>query len=156
MSNESECNFGSIIPPFSNYTPDNGAMENNRVMTLKSRSDSWVVTNTMLYRSLRGYQKWDNSGPSYLTCMTHVRHVGPKQVMHKFHYSTYAFNKTSHMKKRELIPTLLRSGAVKSDGQREALIPGAVKKNKTYLSPKTKASHQHYQTSRNENVYTAT
>jgi hypothetical protein len=31
----------------------------------------------------------DNSEPSHLTCMTHVRHVGLKQVTHRFYYSTY-------------------------------------------------------------------
>jgi hypothetical protein len=60
--------------------------------------------------------------------MTHVRHVGPKQVTRRFRYTTYAFNKTLHMKIRDLIPILLRSSAVQSDGRREALINGAAKK----------------------------
>jgi hypothetical protein len=53
--------------------------------------------------------------------------------------------KTVHMKKRDLIPALLRSGTVESDSQREALITRAVKKNMPHISPKTKAilKHQH-------------
>jgi hypothetical protein len=43
------------------------------------------------------------------------------------------------MKKRDLIPALLRSGIVEFDSQREALILGAEKKNKPHISPKTKA-----------------
>jgi hypothetical protein len=91
MSKESEQNFGSITPMFSNWTPDNGATENNRVMALKSHSDSGLITNTMICRPLQGNQKKDNFGPSHLTCMTHVRHVGLKQVTHRFRYTTYAF-----------------------------------------------------------------
>jgi hypothetical protein len=75
--------------------------------------------------------------------MTHVRHVSLKWVTHMFHYTTYTFNKTLHIKKRDLIPVLLRSGAVESDGQHEALILGAIKKNKPYISLKTKAAHQY-------------
>jgi hypothetical protein len=74
---------------FSNCMPDNGATENNKVMALKSRSDSWLVINTMLCHLIQGCQKRDNSRPSYLTCMIHVRHVGLKRVTHIFHYSTY-------------------------------------------------------------------
>jgi hypothetical protein len=40
ITHESEQNFGSITPLFSNCMPDNGATENNRVMMPKSRSDS--------------------------------------------------------------------------------------------------------------------
>jgi hypothetical protein len=36
-------------------------------------------------------QKRNNSRPSHLTCMTYVRHVGPKRVMHRLRYTTYAF-----------------------------------------------------------------
>jgi hypothetical protein len=43
------------------------------------------------------------------------------------------------MKKRDIIPALLRSGVVESDGRSEALIPEAAKKNKSHISPKTKA-----------------
>jgi hypothetical protein len=42
-------------------------------------------------------------------------------------------------KKRDLIPALLRSGAVESDNRRKTLIPRAVKKNKLHMSAKTKA-----------------
>jgi hypothetical protein len=53
--------------------------------------------------------------------------------------------KIVHMKKRDLIPALLRSGTVESDNQCEALITRAVKKNMPHISPKTKAilKHQH-------------
>jgi hypothetical protein len=44
-------------------------------------------------------QKWDNSGHSHLTCITHVRHVSLKRVTHTFRYSTYAFEKILHMKR---------------------------------------------------------
>jgi hypothetical protein len=91
---ESERNFGSITPMFSNCMPDNGATKNNRVMTLKSHLDSWLVTNTTLCPPLRGYPKRDSSGPSHLICMTHMRHVGPKWVTHRFCYTTYVFNRT--------------------------------------------------------------
>jgi hypothetical protein len=94
MTHEAEWNFGSITPLFSNCTPDYGAMENNRVMTPKSRSDSWLVTNTTLCHPLWGYSKRDNSGPSHLICMTHMRHVGLKWVTHRFRYTTYIFNRT--------------------------------------------------------------
>jgi hypothetical protein len=50
MSNESEWNFSSITPLFSSYMPDNGATENNRVMTPKSHPDSLLITNTTLCR----------------------------------------------------------------------------------------------------------
>jgi hypothetical protein len=52
-------------------------------------------------------QNRENSGPSHLTCMIHVRHVGPKRVTHRFCYTTYALKniayetisyKTLHMK----------------------------------------------------------
>jgi hypothetical protein len=89
MSNESKQKFGSITSLFSNYMPDIGTTENNRVMTLKSRLDSWLVTNATLCCPLRGCLKRDNFRPSHLTCMTHVRHVGLKQVTHRFRYSTY-------------------------------------------------------------------
>jgi hypothetical protein len=113
MTHESEQNFSSITPLFSNCTPDNDATENNRVMTPKSRSHSWLITNTTLCRPLRGCPKRDNSGPSHLTCITHVRHVGPKRVTYRFHYSTYAFEKKNAYEKRgpKLIPALLRRGA---------------------------------------------
>jgi hypothetical protein len=62
-----------------------------------------------------------------------------------FHYTTYTFNKTLHIKKRDLIPVLLRSGAVESDGQHEALILGAIKKISHILVSKLK---QHINTSR--------
>jgi hypothetical protein len=39
-----------------------------------------------------------NSGPSHLICMTHMRHVGPKRVTHRFPYTTYVFNRTMHWK----------------------------------------------------------
>jgi hypothetical protein len=37
---------------FSNCMPDNGAIENDKVMTPKSHSHSWLITNTTLYRPL--------------------------------------------------------------------------------------------------------
>jgi hypothetical protein len=52
MSNESKQKFGSITLLFFNCTHDNGAMENNRVMALKSRLDSWLVTSTTFCRPL--------------------------------------------------------------------------------------------------------
>jgi hypothetical protein len=61
-----------------------------------SRSDSWVVTNITLCHPLRGCPKRDNFGPSHLTCMTHVRHVGPKWVTHRFRYTTYVTVNTSY------------------------------------------------------------
>jgi hypothetical protein len=85
---------------FSNCTPDNGAIENNMIMEPKSNLDLWLVTNTTLYRHSEAVQKRDNFEPSHLTCMTHVRHVSPKRVMHRFHYTSYTFNKALHMKKR--------------------------------------------------------
>jgi hypothetical protein len=64
---------------------DNGATENNIVMTLKSYSDSFRLV---------GCQKRDNREPLHLKYMTHVRHVGPKRVTHKFCYTINIFNKT--------------------------------------------------------------
>jgi hypothetical protein len=43
-----------------------------------------------------------------------------------------------HYRER-LLPALLRSDGVESDGRREALILGAAKKNNLNISPKTKA-----------------
>jgi hypothetical protein len=63
---------------------------------------------------------------SYLWRLFVLRHW----VIHRFCYTTYAFNKILHMKKRDLIPALLRSDAVEFDDQQEALIHGAAKKNK--------------------------
>jgi hypothetical protein len=116
MSNESKQNSGSITPLLSNCTPDNGATENNKVMTPKSRSHSWLVTNVTLCRPLWGCPKRDNSEHSHLTCITHVRHVSPKRVMHTFCYSTYAFEKNIAYEKRgsKLIPALLRGGVQSS------------------------------------------
>jgi hypothetical protein len=59
--------------------------------------------------------------------ITRIIRVSLKRVMHKFCYSTYAFSKTLHMKKRDLILALLMIGAIESDRRREALIPGATK-----------------------------
>jgi hypothetical protein len=70
--------------------------------------------------------------------MTHVRHIGLKWMTHRFRYSTCAFNRIMHMKKRDLIPALLRSGIVESDSQREALILRAEKKICHILVPKLK------------------
>jgi hypothetical protein len=71
--------------------------------------------------------------------MTYVRHVGLKRVMHRFRYTTYIFNKALHMKNRDLISALLRSGTVRSDSRCEALIPRTAEKNRPHISPKTKA-----------------
>jgi hypothetical protein len=57
MSNEFERNSGSITPLFSNCMLDNGATENNKVMTPKSHLHSSLITNTMLCRPLRGCPK---------------------------------------------------------------------------------------------------
>jgi hypothetical protein len=103
MSNESQQNFDNITPLFSNCMPDNDAMKNNRVMIPKSRSDLWLVTSINIYHPLRGCPKRDNYRPSYLTCMTHVRHVGLKWVTHRFCYTTYVFIKILHMKKEHCI-----------------------------------------------------
>jgi hypothetical protein len=62
-------------------------------MMLKSHSNSWLVTNTTLCHPLRGCPKWDNSRPSHLICMTHVRHGGSKWVTHRFCYTTYIFKR---------------------------------------------------------------
>jgi hypothetical protein len=132
MCNESQQNFDSITPLFSNCMSDNGAMKNNRVMTPKSHSDSWLITSIKICHPLRGCPKRDNYIPSYLTCMTHVRHVGLKRVTHRFCYTTYAFNKTLYMKNEGpyTCSTEEQRSPVQSDGRREALITGAAKKNK--------------------------
>jgi hypothetical protein len=57
MTHGSKRNFGSITPLFFNYTPDNGATENNRVMMSKSHSNSWLVTNTTLVAQSEIVQK---------------------------------------------------------------------------------------------------
>jgi hypothetical protein len=44
-------------PLFSNCTSDNCATENIKVMTSKSCSHLWLITNTTLYRPLRGCSK---------------------------------------------------------------------------------------------------
>jgi hypothetical protein len=50
-----------------------------------------------------------------------------------------------------LIPALLRSGAIESDGRCEAWIPRATKKNKPHISSKTKAIlKQHINTTADE------
>jgi hypothetical protein len=54
MSNGSERNFDRITSLFSNCTPENGATENNKVMTPKSHLDSRLITYTTLCCPLRG------------------------------------------------------------------------------------------------------
>jgi 23S rRNA C2498 (ribose-2'-O)-methylase RlmM len=145
-SNESEQNSSNITPLFSNCTSDNGVTENNKVMAPKSRLHSWLVTNTTLCLPLRDCLKRDNSGSSYLTCITHVRHVGLKRVTHMFHYSTYTFEKKYCIWKERVkaytCPTEMRS-TIKFDDQCETLIPEAEKKNNLYISLKTKATHRY-------------
>jgi hypothetical protein len=63
--------------------------------------------------------------------------------MHTFCYSTYAFEKNIAYEKRgsKLIPALLRGGVQSSSMIGETLILEAAKKNNSYISPKTKATH---------------
>jgi hypothetical protein len=80
---------------FSNCMLDNGAMENNRVIApnlIQTRGSSQIPCSVAHSEDV---QKGDNSKPSHLICMAHVRHVDPKWMMHMFCYSTYAFNKNS-------------------------------------------------------------
>jgi hypothetical protein len=116
---------------------DNGATENNRVMASKSCSDLWLTTNTTHSENVL---KGDNSVPSYLTCMTHVRHVSLKWMTHMFHYTTYVFNKTLHMKKEEPYTCPTEKRCSRADGWHEALIPKAAKKNKPHIDQLTRYS----------------
>jgi hypothetical protein len=65
---EPERNFSSITSLFSNSTPNNDAMQNNRVMTQKSHSDSWFITNTTLCHPLRGCPEKGQ----FWTCTSHM------------------------------------------------------------------------------------
>jgi hypothetical protein len=97
------------------------------VMVHPSDSEAWKALDDFDPNFAR-----DNFRPSHLTCIAYVRHVGLKRVTHRFRYSTYAFNRTLHMKKRDLIPALLRSGAIELNYRCETLIPEAAKKNNSH------------------------
>jgi hypothetical protein len=53
------------------------------------------------------------------------------------------------------MPALLRSVTVESDGGRETLITGAAKKNKPYISPKTKTILKHQYLVAQQPVYSS-
>jgi hypothetical protein len=94
----------------------------------------WGMSVWNVWRQCGKVWPWHGPNPGFsIVHALFMRYLGPESylrrlfvlrhwVTHRFCYTTYAFNKTLHMKKRDLIPALLRSDAVESDDQHEALI----------------------------------
>jgi hypothetical protein len=76
-------NFGSITLLFSNYKPENGAVENIEVMLSKFCPDPDLTSHHKHALSVHSeaVQKRDNSEPTRLTSVAHVSRAGSKRVI---------------------------------------------------------------------------